>query len=299
MTLADGYHLIPSQPMLGEGALIETDFTPTHPYPLQPFTWAVKEEAGGTRLILRVIPLQWNPETDAVTLLDDLAFTVDYSAPVPPTTVQVVDSEVEQPAYAVGESIGVLITLTATEAAPAGLEVRLTDPGGNLLHRHTETLDLAEGTSMASYAIPTQTFSAGTKYVEALVTEAETGNLIRGDVHAVILTGLALNPWLDRGLYPSDVTAAQLTVQVRDEAGELVNGLSSRFTVTLDDQLLDTALAQVDAGIYATSIPLVGLALGPHTLELGCLDWQEGYAAETMPFEIAPRHAIYLPLIMK
>ena len=265
-----------------------TSFVPTNPYPQSIYsTSVISDTAGGVLVTIRVTPIQINTETNVVTLYDDLVFDISYTAPTPPTPVQVTSSSTGNTIYQMGDDIDVHASLSASSSTNVEFIVSLTDNSGTLLHRHSELLNVPGGTSVVSYDIPTTNLPAGAKYVEISFIEPSTGNSIHANTIQVTLAGISLNAALSKGTYTLDETTAELTVEVRDENGRLVTGIASNFTVEIDGSPVVATFNEVDIGVYAADIPISGLSVGSHTLLVSVQDSRGITASGTLSFAVA------------
>lgn len=265
--------LLESMPMLGTGKIINVTFVPTNPYPLEIYNATTTEWDGGILVILNIIPLQYNPQTKSVTLYDHLEFNISYTAPTPPVTLTVNYVTTDKTTYNTGENITVNISMTASASMNAGLGLEVKDQAGGIIYSYDELLNLPSGTSIVSRNIPTSTFSAGVKYLTTFVSDPSTGNVIYTNTTTLNIAGLYVTATLSKGMYSPSDEYANLTVEIRNETGNLIDGLqSSNFTVRVDGVPQTPTFTESQTGIYEASINISGLALGQHNISLTVQD---------------------------
>jgi hypothetical protein len=274
-------------PMLGTGEIINITFVPTNPYPLEIYNVSTTEWEGGILVVLNIIPLQYNPQTNNVTLYNHLEFNISYTAPTPPVPLTVNYVTTDKTKYDVGENIMVNISMTADTSMNAGLGLEVKDQAGGIIYNYDELLNLPSGTSTITHNIPTGTFSPGVKYLTTSVLDPNTGNVIYSNTTTLHFAGLYVAATLLKGMYSPSEEYANLRVEVRNETGNLVCGLqSSNFTITIDGVLQTPPFTENQTGIYEANINISGLVLGQHILSLTVQDYRGFQKSTTIYFGI-------------
>jgi hypothetical protein len=285
--------------MNSDGGIGARGVAPTGLYPREPFTWTLWEGGDETELIIAAYPLRWDLDLGQVTHLDDFAFQVTYEATADGEPVHIVESALDQAAYDVGDEIQVTINLEAETAADVRLEIALSDLAGHRWSTHEEMASLPGGVSELQVAVPTAGLPSGPQVVEIHLRDPGTGRLIAAAAHDLTLDGLSMLAWLDAGVYDQAQTSAELTARLWDQHGKRVTGAATRCTAELDGSPLSLTFTESVAGAYTTTLPLVDLKLGAHTLRLRCEDDRGLEATTALRFGYGAPTFVYLPVVLR
>jgi uncharacterized repeat protein (TIGR01451 family) len=253
--------VVQGQPMTGTRTL-------TNPYPETVLAYEVYTDTQRTYLNISLIPQQYNPDTEMVTLYDRLDYAVSYNAPVTYTLCDLLVNngaavDVDQAA------LPITVTLNATQPFSDTLYWAIHDVAGLLLDVGHTQLDIATGVYQIGLESNTLGWNPGPKQVIVFLA-ADPGageETALASAHTLFtVRGRSLELERDKVAYGASDTSAALTTTVRDETGAPVSGLTGSLGQQLDGAPL--ALSWQGSGIYTAALDLGSVFTGQHFISV-------------------------------
>lgn len=262
----EGLTFIPATVYATSFGLMTDTFTMTTLYPETLLTTHVYTDEESLNLNVMLAGLQIDPATNRATLFDRLDYEIVYAAPLTMTIDSLtVNAGADVP---VGQgNVPLTATFTAATAWEGLLQWEIRDPSGILIASGYEEVSLPSSTSQLGWQTSAEGWEPGSKQLVVTLrdgTLASPGDVMAGGHALFRVVGPSLLLATDWTFYNPEDTEAWGLLDVRDETGAPVTGISGELTQTLDGAPL--ALDWHGAGVYTATLDLTGVVTGQHVL---------------------------------
>jgi uncharacterized repeat protein (TIGR01451 family) len=265
-------------------------FDQTGLYPTSVLTYRLVADVGGPMLEVTAIPLQYDLDTQQVTLYDSLTYQITYQAPTT-ATLSNVQVNAGSPVAVSDADVPISVTLDSAVAFTGTLIWSIEDGAGALVADDVASLDVSGGTTILGWDVDAIGWQPGPKYLWVAARDAGGDVLATGQA-AFQVDGAWLEADVARPIYTEADTEAEIQARVRDEEGAGVSGQEGLLSLSVNGQDAGpTWNAGVD-GLYTTTVALGGLPAGRHVFETGLngLSDDGGFAVD----RYAPTSTVHL-----
>jgi hypothetical protein len=276
------------------------DLPPVYPENLYRYRTIQTDE--GEQLVLSVVPMQYDRDSHQVTLYTHMRFSVEYIVSAPAVGPQL-DSVVVNDGKPVrinqtGQEIKAEIMYNQVDNVNLMWSVQT--PDGFVIESGNAPIHVIDGTTLVNISLGTLGWSPGPKDLTiGLVYEGQLSDSENVTLQAEGLGLYDLDP--KQHVYTPDATESIWQVAIRDEFGVLVSDLDTvtgSISVTVDEQIADAQVLQVNSGEYEIRLSLASISAGTHTVRISATDdrgitgWREWMLTKQV-------YQIYLPLVAK
>jgi ligand-binding sensor domain-containing protein len=271
-------------------------------YPENLYRYRISQTDEGEKLILSVVPMQYNRDSHQVTLYTHLRFNVEYIISAPPTGPQL-DSVVVnegQPVRINQAGQGVRAEVVYDQSENVQLMWSVQTPNGFVVESGNTPVHVISGTTVVNIPLDTVGWPPGSK--DLTVYLVHEGQISDSENIALQVEGLGLYD-LDpkQHVYPPNATEAVWRVSIRDEFGAPVSdlgGTAGPIWVTVDGQVTDAEVQEVNPGEHHIRLLLSIENEGMHIVRISATDsrgitgWREWRLTKQV-------YRIYLPIVTK
>lgn len=242
-----------------------------NPYPGESFWWSTTEQNGGVLLTISMIPVEYNPETQIATLYNQMEFQVAYTAAVPLTTLNEAIINGGTGVNSGSESVPVKTKVTASSEQKVGVFWMVKDPAGRVLESGSKEAQIIAGANEVDFGFDTLGWNPGPKDLTVAIFD---NAIIDSKTVQFSVYGIDFTASLNQNIFSPVDTSGELEVEVRDEQGALVQGLTANsFNLYMNGSQLEVqTFAEHAPGVYKLSFAIGSLAPGVYELKIDCSD---------------------------
>ncbi len=235
-------------------------FTATNPYPLSIMVSGTYTTDGALNVALSLIPLQYNPDTRQVTLVDRMDYQITYQAP---TTVTVDDLALNggQDFDTGTPTVPLTLTLTSQRAMSVTLVWAVENGDGLYQDNGVAETALLTGTTQVGWNLDATGWQPGSKHLWVAVQDPD-GEVLASGWTDFFVRGETLSLDLPTTLVASDETETELRAVVRDETGAGLTGRAGDLHLWLNGVPATATWHEGADGTYTTTVPLNGFSEG-------------------------------------
>jgi hypothetical protein len=271
-------------------------------YPENLYRYRIVQTDEGEQLILSIVPMQYNRDSHQVTLYTHLRFTVEYIVSAPPTGPQIDTVVVNegQPMHINQPGQSVRVGIAYDQFENVDLMWSVQTPDGLVIESGNAPIHVISGTTFINFSLGTIGWLPGLK--DLTIYLVHEGQISDSENMALRVDGLGLYD-LDpkQHVYPPNATEAVWRVSIRDEFGAPVSdlgGTAGPIWVTVDGQVTDVEVQEVNPGEYQIRLPITSVSTGGHNVRISATDsrgitgWREWRLTKRV-------YHVYLPLLTK
>ncbi|MGE5416694.1 MAG: cadherin-like beta sandwich domain-containing protein, partial [Acidobacteriota bacterium] len=278
------------QPVSLTSGLVEGTANYPNPYPQQLFWWSTAEESGGVRLIISVVPLQYNKDTKIVTLYNHMEFSVSYDKAGAGASIESVAVNSGASLTTGMPSVPITVEMDSDGGRAVKLMWTIKDRSGSTVDSGVQDLTLSNGSRSISINTATVGWNPGS--YDATIALSENDTILDTMTSAINVAGIGLTANMSKNSYLPQDGEAVLKLQVRNEQGVPVAGLNeASISVRIDgNSVTSTVYEDSSSGNYEIRIPLAELTESLHQLEVACRDARGLSQSTALEFAYASDH---------